>query len=86
MRITQIFALLLLIILAQTAIPHLNKKQISEKIDSTKIYYGSTVRIRAAAFAYYLHSHNVNYPRGSGHQSVTGFPMDDDYNSLWTVK
>lgn len=52
MRISQLFALLLLIILAQTAIPHLNKKQISEKIDSTKIYYGSTVRIRAAAFAF----------------------------------
>jgi len=28
----------------------------------------------------------VNYPRGSGLQSVTGFPMDDDYNSLWTIK
>ncbi len=33
-----------------------------------------------------LHSHNVNYPKGSGQQSVTGFPMDDDYNSLWTLK
>lgn len=33
-----------------------------------------------------LHSHNVNYPLGSGHQSVTGFSMDNDYNSLWTIK
>lgn len=33
-----------------------------------------------------LHSHNVNYPLGSGLQSVTGFSMDNDYNSLWTIK
>ena len=33
-----------------------------------------------------LHSHLVNYPKGSGFQSVTGFPQDDDYNSLWTIK
>lgn len=33
-----------------------------------------------------LHSHNVNYPLGSGQQSVTGFSMDNDYNSLWTIK
>ena len=33
-----------------------------------------------------LHSHQVNYPLGSGQQSVTGFSMDNDYNSLWTIK
>lgn len=33
-------------------IPHLNKKQINELIDSTKINYGSTIRIKANAFAY----------------------------------
>ncbi len=33
-----------------------------------------------------LHSHMVNYPLGSGQQSVTGFPADNDYNSLWTLK
>ena len=48
--------------------------------------YGSTIRIQAVPFAYYLHSHLVNYPLGSGQQSVTGFPMDNDYNSLWTIK
>jgi dolichyl-phosphate-mannose--protein O-mannosyl transferase len=35
---------------------------------------------------YSLHSHLVNYPLGSGQQSVTGFSMDNDYNSLWTIK
>lgn len=44
--------LLLLFSLALAGIPHLNKKQIADKIDSTKIYYGSTVRIKAAAFPY----------------------------------
>lgn len=28
----------------------------------------------------------MNYPLGSGQQSVTGFSMDNDYNSLWTIK
>lgn len=37
-------------------------------------YYGS------------LHSHEVHYPRGSGHQSVTGMVYDNDYNSLWSVR
>lgn len=45
-----LLALLLLAVLAD--IPHLNKKQIMEKIDSTKINYGSTVRIKASAFPY----------------------------------
>jgi hypothetical protein len=44
--------LLLLTALALAEIPHLNKKQIADKIDSTKINYGSTVRIKAAAFPY----------------------------------
>ena len=33
-------------------IPHLNKKQINERIDQTKINYGSTIRIKANAFPY----------------------------------
>lgn len=28
----------------------------------------------------------MKYPRGSGHQSVTGMVYDNDYNSLWTVR
>lgn len=43
---------LLLTYLAYAEIPHLNKQQITEKIDNTKLYYGSTVRIKAAAFPY----------------------------------
>ena len=44
--------LLLLCVLAIADIPHLNKKQIADKIDTTKINYGSTIRIKAAAFPY----------------------------------
>jgi hypothetical protein len=43
-------ALLLFTILAE--IPHYTKKQIAEKIDTTKINYGSTIRIKANAFNY----------------------------------
>ena len=42
----------LLVVGAVCEIPHLNKKQISEKIDSTRVMYGSTIRIKAAAFPY----------------------------------
>jgi len=28
----------------------------------------------------------VNYPRGSGQQSVTGMADGHDYNSLWVIK
>lgn len=28
----------------------------------------------------------MKYPRGSGHQSVTGMVYDNDYNSLWTIR
>lgn len=55
--------------------------------------YGATIRIKAVMFNYQyiwcyhsLHSHLVNYPRGSGLQSITGFVGDNDYNSLWTIK
>ena len=47
---TAILLLLLHTVLAD--IPHLNKKQINELIDQTKINYGSTIRIKANAFAY----------------------------------
>ena len=43
-------ALLLFTILAE--IPHYTKKQIAEKIVTTKINYGSTIRIKANAFNY----------------------------------
>lgn len=72
-----------------------SKKEIEDQINSISVMYGSTIRIKAAAFnyqylilsiGYSLHSHQVMYPMGSGYQSVTGFPHDNDYNSLWTIK
>ena len=59
-----------------------------------EITYGSTIRLQAVAFKYLyisilffsLHSHLINYPSGSGYQSVTGIPSDNDYNSLWMIK
>ncbi len=45
-----VLSLLLITVLAE--IPHYTKKQIAEKIDTTKINYGSTIRIKANAFNY----------------------------------
>lgn len=81
-----LIALLATALLWQVSAHTHNRGEINAKIDKTQIMYGSTIRIRAVPFAYYLHSHIVNYPLGSGQQSVTGFPMDNDYNSLWTIK
>lgn len=86
--------LTLLISLSFSHIHHHSKKQIDERIGKTKVMYGATIRIKAAMFNYQyiaillfsLHSHVVQYPRGSGFQSVTGFQGDNDYNSLWTIK
>ncbi len=52
MKFNNISILFILITIVLTEIPHLNKRQITEKIDSTKINYGSTLRIKAAAFPY----------------------------------
>lgn len=49
-KLCMAICLLALTVLAE--IPHYTKKQIGEKIDSTKINYGSTVRIKATAFNY----------------------------------
>ena len=52
MKPTTLLLLTLLAIIAFAEIPHFTKKQIMEKIEATKINYGSTIRIRANAFAY----------------------------------
>lgn len=52
MKISPVSLLPLLLIIVVGDIPHLNKKQINQLIDDTKINYGSTVRIKANAFAY----------------------------------
>lgn len=52
MRFNSLLLVLFLCAAVLAEIPHLNRKQIAEKIDSTKINYGSTIRIKAAAFPY----------------------------------
>jgi dolichyl-phosphate-mannose--protein O-mannosyl transferase len=38
------------------------------------------------ASGHYLHSHDIKYGSGSGGQSVTGFNIEDEFNSLWVLK
>jgi hypothetical protein len=52
MKMIRLALVILVFVGVMGEIPHLNKKQITEKIDSTKINYGSTIRIRASAFPY----------------------------------
>lgn len=60
MSLKQIIGLSLLLILICCEIPHFTKKQINDKIDSTKINYGSTIRIKANLFNFlYLSLHPV---------------------------
>lgn len=54
------------------------------ELQSVSKLFHLTISISLIYFS--LHSHSVNYPLGSGLQSVTGFSMDNDYNSLWTIK
>lgn len=51
-KMIRFMPLILSLVLVLGEIPHLNKKQINEKIDSTKINFGSTIRIKAIAFNY----------------------------------
>ncbi|KAK5580925.1 hypothetical protein RB653_000952 [Dictyostelium firmibasis] len=55
----------------------------------TKVTYGSMIKLAHIPTKYRLHSHKVSYGSsggGSGQQSVTGFPENDDSNSLWVIK
>jgi hypothetical protein len=52
MKGSTVLFLALLVVIVVSEIPHFTKKQIMDKIDSTKINYGTTIRIRANAFAY----------------------------------
>lgn len=56
-----------------------------DQLSESKLSH-STISIDLLFIVHSLHSHLVNYPLGSGYQSVTGFPYDNDYNSLWTIK
>ncbi|GAM17773.1 hypothetical protein SAMD00019534_009480 [Acytostelium subglobosum LB1] len=53
------------------------------------VTYGSIIKLGHVATKFRLHSHKVAYGSqggGSGQQSVTGFPENDDTNSLWMIK
>lgn len=49
---------------------------------------GSLIKLEHTKTGHYLHSHEVAYGagRGSGQQSVTGFPEKDSGSSLWIVR
>eukprot|EP00775_Hariotina_reticulata_P011573 gene11573-11717_t len=46
---------------------------------------GSTIKVAHAVSDARLHSHEVQYSRGSQQQSVTGFPESGDAGSYWVV-
>jgi hypothetical protein len=52
MKFAHLALMLFFTAIVMADIPHYNKKQIQEKIDGTKVMYGATIRIKAAAFPY----------------------------------
>eukprot|EP01133_Synstelium_polycarpum_P014573 gene14573-17227_t len=55
----------------------------------SEVTYGSIIKLAHLSSKFRLHSHKVSYGSGgggSGQQSVTGFPDNDDSNSFWVVK
>lgn len=69
----------------------LDGNEMNEK--SEIVYYGSNVTILSRPEKIYLHSHPHNYPLhhlidskvSSQGQQVTGYPVEDDPNNLWTI-
>ncbi|XP_064081701.1 stromal cell-derived factor 2-like [Macrobrachium nipponense] len=47
---------------------------------------GSVVKLFNSYYKVRLHSHDVKYGSGSGQQSVTGTPQQEDHNSNWLIK
>lgn len=49
---------------------------------------GSVIKLQHDKLKHHLHSHEVayGYGRGSGQQSVTGFPGKDSADSFWAIK
>ncbi|KAK4310163.1 hypothetical protein Pmani_018251 [Petrolisthes manimaculis] len=47
---------------------------------------GSVVKLLNPYYKVRLHSHDVKYGSGSGQQSVTGTPQQEDHNSNWLLK
>eukprot|EP00245_Coleochaete_scutata_P001263 TRINITY_DN11533_c0_g1_i1.p1 TRINITY_DN11533_c0_g1~~TRINITY_DN11533_c0_g1_i1.p1 ORF type:complete len:224 (+),score=42.77 TRINITY_DN11533_c0_g1_i1:130-801(+) len=53
---------------------------------SVEVTCGSVIKLLHEKTKHRLHSHEVQYGTGSGQQSVTGFPGQDDGNSYWLVQ
>uniref|UniRef100_A0A2P2I1F1 Stromal cell-derived factor 2-like n=1 Tax=Hirondellea gigas TaxID=1518452 RepID=A0A2P2I1F1_9CRUS len=53
---------------------------------NTYVSCGSVTKLFNPHYRVRLHSHDVKYGSGSGQQSVTGTPTQDDYNSNWLIK
>ncbi|KAF2347445.1 MIR motif [Trinorchestia longiramus] len=47
---------------------------------------GSITKLYNSHYRVRLHSHDVKYGSGSGQQSVTGSPTQEDHNSNWLIK
>jgi len=47
---------------------------------------GSVIKLYNSYYKVRLHSHDVKYGSGSGQQSITGTPQQDDHNSNWLIK
>jgi len=61
---------------------------ISQPFSYKQVTCGSLIKLENEKTRHMLHSHEVNYGtgRGSGQQSVTGFPEKDSSQSLWIVR
>jgi len=57
-----------------------------ESAEVKYVSYGSVVKLQHVKSGYRLHSHEVAYGSGSGQQSVTATPREDDHGSFWVVK
>ena len=58
----------------------------SDEVGETFVTCGSAVKLRHHATDVRLHSHPVGYGSGSGQQSVTGHPDQDENGGYWLVK
>lgn len=56
--------------------------------DALQVTCGSVIKLEADKTRHVLHSHEVSYGygRGSGQQSVTGYPEKDQAGSMWIVR
>lgn len=53
---------------------------------SQQVTCGSVIKLYNSHYQVRLHSHDVKYGSGSGQQSVTGTPQQEDHNSNWLIK